>query len=557
MIDTHCRKLAQTCTLIAVLAGGLTASAGAATADLIRDDWGVPHIYAESEPAGYYALGFAQAEDQGERVLYMVRMALGETAAIDGPAMLAADLESRRWRHAEESRAALDRLDAHVVANYRAYAQGFNRWFAENPARAPAWRFPLEPWHLVAIPRMLLWDPYMAGDGLADCRKASAGPATVRASNAWVVHRERTAERVMMLLSDPHGGIDGGFLYEYRMHAGNLHSAGFSVGGMMLLANTRTLAWAMTTGAPDVSDCYEVETDPANPLRYRFDGVWQEMRTHKVIIDVKGEPPRNETFAYTRHNGVDSPVVARSGTRAYVVSTPYMHEAWRFDAEIDRLNHARSVAEARRALRTMGMFGQNLLFADARGNSWYVRAGRAPRRPPGIDWTRPVPGNGSQTQWLGIHALADLVQTANPRAGWLQNNNVAPDSMSSPPLIRATDYAGYLFNDDPGRHTLRGERAKAVLSAANSMTESDAIELALDEQWIATTPWLRTLERAAQRSPPADARARDLLGELRRFDGQARADSPVALKYWLWRQEVHERLGVPAAEEALRDAWRA
>lgn len=540
-------------------------------ATLIRDDWGIPHIYADTEPAGYHALGYAQAEDRGEIVLFMALMGMGKAASIDGPSMLTADIEARRWMHAEESQAGFAALSPHIQANYRALAAGFNRYYADHPGQAPDWRFDLEPWHVIAIPRVLLWDVFMVSDGLEDCRRGGAKLAQgdlepVRrragsASNVWVLHPERTADGAMMFLSDPHGSIEEGVgFYEYRMHAGDLHSAGYSSGGMLLHANTRSLTWGMTTGAPDVSDCYAVETDPENPLRYRFDGTWKEMTTRNVTIDVLNGQTQSETFAYTDHNGVLSPVVARSGTTAYVVSSPYMDAAHALDEEIDRLNRARNVAEAKHAMRDLGMFPVNVMFADAAGNSWYVHGGRTPKRPDGFDWSRPVAGNGSESAWRGLHPLDDLVQITNPPTGYMQNNNLAPDEMTLPPaLVKAEEYPAYIFNDRPGRSTVRGDRTNEVLSQARNFTVEDAIDHALDEKWMATATWIEALARAAEaeaaRVQTWDSADRDFLQALLLFDGYARADSASALKYFMWRQAIYSQLSGLRIRAVMRAQW--
>jgi acyl-homoserine-lactone acylase len=537
---------------------------------LIRDEWGVPHVYAKREPAGYYALGYAQAEDQGERVLSMAKMAIGEAAAIKGEEMIASDMEARRWMHAEESQAGFTRLSTHLRENYLAFAAGFNRYFADHPEKAPAWRFDLEAWHLIAIPRGLLWEFFLARDGLEDCRRGGVSLSTARdgrlqraagsASNVWIVHPDRTADRAMMLLSDPHGGIDGGFCYEFRMHAGQLNAAGYSFGGLMLLTHNSSLTWGMTTGSPDVSDCYAVETDPRNPLRYQFDGRWKEMTTREVVIQVKDRPARTVNFAYTDHNGVSSPVVARKGTTAYVVSSPYMHDAGTLHLEMDQLNRAKDVIQARKAMRGLGMFAQNVMFADAKGNSWYIRAGRTPRRPPGVDPSRPVPGNTSATAWQGLHPLEELVQVTNPPHGYMQNNNVSPDQMTlAPAPVNAKNYPPYIFNDEPGRFTSRGRRANQVLSHARNFTIENATDLAVDEKWGATEVWIETLQEAAKRNASAFAswkrEQKEFLAAILTFDGHARAESSKALKYFLWRQAIFKQLPEDKIKPVLRGQW--
>ena len=538
--------------------------------EVLRDDWGVPHIFARTEDAGYFGLGYAQAEDQGERFMRMVLSSIGRLAELDGSEALEGDVQMRRWMIEEKSREDFETLDAHVQANYRALAAGFNHFYQANPNTAPAWRFALEPWHLVAVPRGLLWPLYMVNQGYQDCARGGVKlsqtqirPLSVEnrfASNEWVLHPERTADGAMMVLSDPHGPIDGGLFFEYRMHAGTLESAGFTLGGMMLLAHSRHLSWGQTTGAPDVSDCYAVETDPKEPLRYRFDGAWHKMTVREAEISVKGGANETRTFAYTRHNGVLSPVVARSGNTAYVVSTPYMDRAVPFDQEIDQLNHVKTVDEAKTAMRGLGTYANNVMFGDSAGNSWYVRAGRTPKRPDGFDWRKPVPGNSSESAWRGLHPIDDLVQIKNPPHGYMQNQNLAPDQMTLPPrLIDPAKYPAYIYNDEPRRITSRGVRAMELLSSAKAMTVADAIEVALDEKWPATKAWQVALQSAAKNGVGGAKLSkidRRMLQEILAFDGYAKAESNSALMYFFWRQAVFGLLDREQAIKAIHAQWK-
>ena len=543
--------------------------AGTVPVEVLRDDWGVPHIFAKTEDAGYYGLGYVQAEDQGERFMRMVLTSIGRLAELDGPEALDGDVQMRRWMIDETSRDDFKTLDAHVRANYEALAAGFNQFYLANPGSAPAWRFALEPWHLVAVPKGLLWPLYMVNHGYQDCARGGVTlsqsqnqplPIETRfASNEWVLHPQRTADEAMMVLSDPHGPIDGGLFFEYRMHAGTLESAGFTLGGMMLLAHSRNLSWGQTTGAPDVSDCYAVETHPNEPLRYRFDGTWREMTVREVAISVKGGAQETRTFAYTRHNGVRSPVVARSGNTAYVVSTPYMDSAVPFDQEIDLLNHVKTVDEAKTAMRGLGTYANNVMFGDSAGHSWYVRTGRTPRRPGGFDWRKPVPGNSSESAWLGLHPIDDLVQIKNPPHGYMQNQNVAPDQMTlSPKIVDPAKYPAYVYNDEPGRITSRGVRVMELLSNATAMTVADAVEVALDEKWPATKAWQVALRRAAANGAGKttwSTSGHRMLQEVLAFDGFAKAESSRALMYFSWRQAVFGLLGREQAIKALQAQW--
>lgn len=569
------RTVAVGAVLLAVVANGAPALAAQVT--IHRDPWGVPHIIADTEEAGLYGLGYAHAEDQLEFILTMFLAGRGELAAAFGeeptsgfggpPAAsnIPGDIQSRMWRHVEESQAGWERLSPQLRRNYTHYVAGMEAWMREHPDRTPDWAPDLEPWDPVALSRFVLWPGYQAGQGLQDCARGGVQLAAIdrdglaradqNASNEWILAPWRTRAGAMIVLSDPHGGIDGAFTYESRMHAGDLHAAGYSLGPMLILTHTRDVSWGMTTGAPDVADCYEVEVDPADSLRYRYDGEWRRMETRDVTIEVRRGDPVTRTFSYTRHNDVLSPVVARQDGKAYVVSTSYMHTAGDFDQEVYEINHATSIAEVKQAMRRLGMFPQNVMFGDRHGDSWYIRAGRTPHRPVGYDWNRPVPGNTSATAWLGIHPLEDLVQLETPAAGYMQNNNIAPDVMLEDSPLTADRYPAYIYNDTPGRRNSRGVRAVDVLSGAWDFTFDDAVELSLDEMWVGTAAWQDALRQAlnadldrVQAAPP---HARTLAARILGFDGHARQESRAAHAYLVWRERI---FALPNLDDAARAA---
>ena len=115
--------------------------------------------------------------------------------------------------------------------------------------------------------------------------------------------------------------------------------------------------------------------------------------------------------------------------------------------------------------------------------------------------TKPIPGNSSDTAWLGIHDLDDLVQISNPSCGYMQNCNISPDTMladTSGTTLEASRYPSYIFNDTPGRTLTRGERAVELFEAAEDATDDDGLSWALDEKWIRTENWQRALRNAVQ-----------------------------------------------------------
>ena len=535
---------------------------------IYRDDWGVPHIYADQEESAFYGLGYAQAEDQLIRLLGGIFLARGRLSELEGESRLSLDIELRRWRHSQEGLEGLSRLDSRVRNNYEQYVAGVKRFMADHPDQVPAWAPEFDVSDLVALNRAIFWLGYASVLGPAECQAGAELQANIEAfsstaprgaSNGWVLAPARTTGGSTILMADPHVEMQNPVYYEYRLHAGEFESAGFALGPLLWQAHNRHVSWAMTTGNPDLWDCYEVEVDPENPGRFLFDGEWQEMLRFEETFQVRGGDPVTKTFEYTRHNGVLSPVVARSQNRAWVVSTSQMHDAGLLDNEIDRMNRAGTVFELQQAMTSLGMFPQNIIAGDSSGNIWYLRAGKTPVRPQGYDWTGPVPGNSSETAWQGFYALEDMVQLLNPPQGFIQNNNVSPDRMFASGNLGAPDYPAGLFNDTPGRVTTRGLRSIEILSVADKLTITDAWEHAFDETWITARYWLAALRYAVEQYPQwmdeHAGEAGDLVRRLLDFNGVAAADSAAALNFYYWRAGMSEVLGRPGFEHLQTLPW--
>ena len=544
-------------------------------ATIYRDNWGVPHIFAATEDAGFFALGYAQASDRLPQLLGGVLWVQGRSAEIKGDSALPGDIEMRRWRTWEEGQLGFQRLSRQLQSDYRQFVSGVKRYMAEHPKEVPAWAPELTPESFVAVSRAAYFSGYNSIDAPQECVKsgakirfsmtdhAAAGnwPSAGRASNEWLVLPSRTAGGNTILLADPHVEVNNPFYYEYAMEAGDLKSSGFAVGPVLWQAQNTHVAWAFTTGNPDLWDCYAVDVDPANPRQFLFDGQPQTMEVHHETFRSAGGKVIERDFEYTHHNGVLSAVVGRDGNRAYVVSMSQMHDAGLFDEELYKMNRARSIGELRDALKTLGMFPQNLMAIDDRGHGYYLRAGKTPRRPAGYDWSGPVPGNTSATAWQGFHPLDEMIQVLDPKQGYMQNSNAAPDRLFAEGNIDLAKYPAYLYYDTPGRITTRGERALEVLSKARGFTVEDAKALAFDEKWMGAKPWQGALRRAVKRYPEhlttLSKSAQEMIDRILAFDGFAHAESVAALNFYFWRFEASRVLDSSEEFAGLRSyPWK-
>jgi acyl-homoserine lactone acylase PvdQ len=206
---------------------------------------------------------------------------------------------------------------------------------------------------------------------------------------------------------------------------------------------------------------------------------------------------------------------------------------------------------------------QNVMYGDVYGNIYYQRTGLVPIRPKGYDWTRPVPGDTSRTEWLGFHDSADLVQILNPAAGWMQNCNISPGTMTDKSPLTADRYLPHLYLDHTERTNSRGKRANALLGAAERLTLENAVAIANDTYLDGERPWREALLAAYETHRASWAHLDDAAAILRAWDGHADKETVGMTLFSAWWQALEpkrEQVPDPVPKEShplSADAERA
>lgn len=551
VVKTACRVARSLLLAVALMAGyGVHAAVAAKRQITIqRDQWGVPHIDAATEWAGFYGLGWAEAQDQLGNLLSEFLAVQGRAATVYGegetpwgaPAVQS-DWEALEWHHEDEAKVALAQLPEPIRRQQQAFVAGFRAYMEAHPEKVPTWAPAVEAWMPIALVRYLLWD-YDIYDGLRSCVRGGVHPEVappperLRASDEWVISGKRTADGRTILLNDPHGDINGAPFYEFAMHAGRIHAIGYAIGSLLLLANTSSVAWGFTTGGPAVSDCYNLPVDADGS--YRVFGRTKNFRREHAVIAVKGAGPIQATFRYAQINGLASPVIYANATNAYAITTPYYDRAGQIFVQIDEMIRAKTTGEVLNANAALGIFPQNLLIGDSHGSIAYIRTGLTPRRDPSIDRNLPLPADDLRTRWQGMHPYTDLVMYKDSPGGFIQNDNYPP--LNIPEIAdHIPRYPSDIINSLPESQTrARGDRITELVSAVPHPTFADAEAFALDEKWPGTERWTRLLAESAKEEVLLTERfkgaGRAVLKRLLAFDGVARADSVAALNHLYWR----------------------
>lgn len=501
-----------------------------AEATIYRDEFGIPHIYADTLEAAAYAVGYAQAEDRLEELLKNYRRATGTMAEVFGPEYFSSDYTQRVWRHAEVSRQRYEQISPKMRAVIEAFIEGVKAFIKEHPEKVPRWAQEIHPWNVVALSRFIIFG-WPLGEATGDLRRAGIPiqPPAYRGSNEVLIAPQRTAMRAPIAIIDPHLSWYGEFrFYQVRIYAGDFKVSGVSILGVPIpaLGHSQYCSVAMTTGGPDTSDVYEEEINPENPRQYRYDGKWRDMTVRKERIGVKKGDQIDWVdveIEYTHHG----PVVARKEGKAYAMAIPYAEEVGLSD-QVYQMMTARNLEEMKKALGHLQLMAQNIMVGCVQGDIYYLRTGRVPIRPKGVDPSRPIPGATSATEWQGIHPLSDLVQITNPPSGYMHNCNVTPFAMMKDSPLTPEKYAAYPYIYNASRTAprhQRGEMMTELLDAATNVTDEQAIEIAFNTQVWHAELWQARLKEAWTRTPDAD-KTEDMAAVYSLIQGWNRRSDP-------------------------------
>jgi len=500
---------------------------------ILRDEFGVPHIFAATPVGAAFGSGYAQAEDRLEELLRNYRKAEGTMSEAFGESWFRHDYRQRLWRHRRVAEEHYKELSPETRAVIEAFQAGVKQFMAEHPAQVPAWAPKLEPWQVVALGRYIIWG-WPEGEAGGDLVHAGIQPDPIayHGSNEWLIAPGRTAMHAPIALIDPHLTWYGEFrFYEMRIYGGELEYSGAAIVGVPFptLGHSRYISIAMTTGGPDTSDAYEEEIQNG---KYLFQGKWQPIQswTEKIGVKVGDKVDwKPVTIEFTHHG----PIVAHKNGKAYTLAIPYadefqlMEESW-------AMVTAHNLAEMKKALAMRQYMAQNIMVGTVDGDIYYVRNGRVPIRPAACDPSQPMPGTGA-CEWQGIHPFEDLVRIENPPQGYMQNCNISPwVMMRDSPLVPEKFAAHpYLYNAE---RTPAHQRAATVLdelAAAKDVTIEKAMDIAFSTKVYEADLWQEHIRKAEVSSDFG----RMILDWNRRSD----ADSPGALAYYLFKMALGPR----------------
>ncbi|MEK9723244.1 MAG: penicillin acylase family protein [Rhodospirillaceae bacterium] len=574
--------------------GGSPTVAGIAkTVNILRDENGVPHIAAETDDDAYFALGVAHAQDRFWQMEMMRRFGAGRLAEVLGPDVVHVDKWMRMLGLYALAEVMVDDAAPPVRSALAAYARGVNFWLDRDIGLlAPefaVFRFTPEPWKpadslvwgkimanrlslnwrgealrarlaKVLTPEKVreLWPAYpadgpttVAADAPATAAAGLAGLAPwpadwpKGASNVWAVTGGSTDAGGAILANDPHLAFSAPILwYLARVETPDWQAMGATVPGVpfVILAQSGSHAWGMTTTQSDVEDLFIEKVDPAQPERYLTPDGSQPFDVRTEVIKVKGGDDVTMKVRATRHGPVISDQRADAGAlvdkdHVVALSATYLKPGDRTADSFYDIVRANEWSAFKAALRLFRAPQQNFFYADTSGGIGFIAAGRVPVRAKGMGF---VPTNGwtGETDWTGFIALDDLPQAPTPGERNLVNANNS---------VSGRTYTHFLGFDWAPPY--RAERIRALLRDGESRSVVGAQAIQRDLFSGMARDLLPLMVTAA----PETLAAKRALELLRNWEGAMAPDRPEPLIFSAWLLALNRALYGDELGDALAD----
>ncbi|HEO72293.1 MAG TPA: acylase, partial [Candidatus Hydrogenedentes bacterium] len=471
--------------------------------EILRDTWGVPHIYGKRDADAAFGLAYAHCEDDFTTIQEALLTGRGALAAHGSPLGLPLDYMVRLLRIWKTVDAKYETdLSPETRAVCEGYAAGVNYYAALHPEEVTADVFPASGKDIVAGaafkapnffglgPRFLeLLYPIRKKDISKRLLASIYDPFKTHGhemgSNTLAVGPGRSEDGATRLAINAHQPWYGQLSwYEAHVHSEegwDCAGALFPGAPVILHGHNQYLGWAHTVNSPDLIDTYVLTINPENPDQYRFDGRWYNLEVQEVEIPVLLPGRFRKTVKmrclWSPHHG---PVVRwRHGT--YALRYAGMGEVRQMEQWF-RMNKARNLDEFQDALRMQAVCSFNVGYADKEGNVYYLYNAKIPVRAEGYDWEQYLPGDTSETVWNEYLPFDALPHVLNPPSGIIQNCNSTPyQTTIGEGNPRAEDFSQTCGIEE--NMTNRALRALELLGADGSITREEFLEYKFDMKY--------------------------------------------------------------------------
>jgi acyl-homoserine-lactone acylase len=496
--------------------------------EIIRDDFGVPHIYGKTDADAVFGLLYAQCEDDFNRVERNYIWAIGRLAEVEGEELLYSDLRARLYMTKEEAIKNYNNSPKWLQVLCIAFADGINYYLKTHPEIQPKLITHFEPW----MP-MYFSEGSIGGDlervstrkikefyGESE-NKVAVNEGLIRledgeprGSNGFAISGDKTKSGDAMLLINPHTS----FFFRGEVHVVSeegLNAYGAVTWGQFFVYqgfNEKT-GWMHTSTGTDIIDEFEeTVVKDGSKTSYKYGDELRPIDSVEVTLNYKiADGVKDKTFMiYRTHHGP----ITHANNDKWVATALMWSPIKALEQSFTRTKKSNH-NEFYEMMNIRTNSSNNTVYADADGTIAYYHGNFIPKRNEKFDYTKPVDGSNPETDWDGLHPLKDNIMVLNPPNGWIQNCNSTPFTSAAEYSPKREEYPNYMTSFP---ENFRGIHAIPLLTKAGGLTLDSLIELAYDTYLPGAEVLISGLLDAAQKVAPKTQEAKEAIALLKDWD---------------------------------------
>jgi acyl-homoserine-lactone acylase len=513
--------------------------------DIVRDSFGVPHIFAKTDAEVAYGLAWAQAEDDFRSLQLVALPTKGLMGSVLGKPGAAGDYAFALFRCKEITEEKWNTLSPGFVKLAEAYVLALNTYAAKHPEEVLTKNlFPITVKEYIASSVFAL-TIFNGADKILKNIFSNTTPAAEeisnKGSNSISVHPSKTGNGEAFLLVNAHQPNTGPQSF-YEAHLCSEEGlnilGGLLAGGPCILHGVNEhLGWAHTVNYCDRMDVFQLEMNPANENQYKFDGEWVNLEKKKIKLKIKGVPVKIGRYIYWSKYGA----TMKNKTGYFSIRTGANMRIGALQQWYN-MNKARNFTEFYAAVAPQELSMFNIMYADRYDTIFYINNALMPVRDSGngYDWKKTLPGNTSKTLWNRFRTINEMPQYVNPGSGFLFNTNHSSfDATASGYNLNKAAFA-----EADGWETHNNNRSKRLLELmpADLLSFDQLKRIKFDKQLPARLYYPYNIDSMFSLSPDEHPEYASLIRELKNWDKKGDTTSKGAAIFLLSYIELAKKL---------------
>ena len=524
----------------------LSAQVNTSNISIVRDKWGVPHIYAKTDKEAAYGLAWAHSEDDFKTIQKIFLPAKGLLGKLEGSGGAGLDYAVHLLRSRQVADRELKNLSPGGLNVIYGYLEGLNAFAKKYPDEVLIKKsFPLSIYDYLTGLNLMLHLFSDTGDVIGQLFNNRIEPldemsgvdniGNTIGSNGFAFKSSKTKDGKTYLNVNTHQPLEGPFSW-YEAHV-NSDEGWNMLGGLFpglplpVIGTNEYLGWTHTYNYPDMNDIYQLVINPDDDELYRIDGEWKKFEVEEVKLKVKAflgiKFPVKRKVIWSDFGPVIKNDKGHFAFFSQSLNNISAIEQWL------RMNKARNFQEFESALKLLGIPRFNIVYADRDDNIFYMSNARLSVRDSNVDWRELILGDKSSLILDGYHPYEDLPKMINPESGYIFNTNNSPfNSTAESENLKEEDYnSTFSFMEKENNRSIR---FMELINNYEKISYEDFKEIKYDQQYPDSIMFIGNISQIFDIEKSKYPDYENLIGLIQNWDRRGNIENIGAAQWILY-----------------------